>query len=255
MELKKTNLNLISELRKQYLNSLYEFQDIYLEFIVEQSDCYLLENYNDRIGYVIISEDNALIELFVIGMFSHDSVKYFNQIVKDLNIHSVLCKSYDSLLMNCCLSNNMTYKLIGCLYRDFVDRGINKSMELNFRYAGDSDMPFLLSQEDEVFEPKEFLKRFVDNKSILVFEDFEDIVGCGFLTRVNEDFDYYDLGVWIDEKYRRKGYATQIMLQMIDLCNIKNLKPICGCDIDNAASRGMLNKLGFYSKHKLIEFS
>ena len=141
------------------------------------------------------------------------------------------------------------------MFRDYIGNDLKHSSDLYVRLAVDSDLPFLMEQDDEVFEPKERLQEFINNKFIHLACIENTIVGCGFLTRINQRYDFYDLGVWVNPDYRKKGYATMIMLFMIEICNKKNYTPICGCDINNNASRGMLKKLGFISKYKLIEFS
>lgn len=254
MNIAKSSLSEIQELRKEYLDSLPVFQDIYLEFIVAEAFSYKLVVGNDDSGYVIVTEEGLLVEFYINDKYLSMAGNCFCRVIKDLNIKSVYCKTYDFLLLDCCLSNKYPYEPIGCLFRDFKENIVEYSYDLNIRLAEDYDLPFLLKQDDEVFEPKDQLPEFIKGKSIYLACIENTIVGCGFLTRVNKCYDYYDLGVWVSPDFRKKGYATTTMQYMIDVCKKKNYSPICGCDINNHASRGMLNKLGFISKYKLIEF-
>lgn len=254
MNIVKSFLSDIEGLRKEYLDSLPVFQDIYLEFIVNEASCYILVEGDNDLAYAIVAEGGLLVEFFVKDKYSARAEDCFSLVIKDLDIKSVFCKTFDFSLLDCCLSNNYPYELVGCLFRDFIGSDLRYSGNLDIMLAGDSDLPFLMEQDDEVFEPKERLQEFIKNKSIYLACIEDTIVGCGFLTRINQGYNYYDLGVWVNPDYRGKGYATMIMLYMIDICNKINYTPICGCDINNHASRGMLKKLGFISKHKLIEF-
>lgn len=254
IKLNKSNLDELKFLRIEYLDSLPVFQDVFLEFIIKESDCYKLLSDNQPIGYVLVSSDNILLEYFIQSKYSTRSIDIFNLIVNDLSIRSVYCKSFDFQLLDCCLTNSLSYSLNGCLYRDFIDSGIQRNPDLSFRYANSADLPFLYQQDDEVFEPKELLDTYIRNKGIIILQLSDSILGCGFLTQVHPKYKYFDIGVWVNPENRMKGYATQIMLYLKDLCLNNDLVPICGCDIQNIASQKMLGGLGFISKHKLIEF-
>jgi RimJ/RimL family protein N-acetyltransferase len=220
------------------------------------SDCYHILVDNQMAGYVIESEENSLIEFFVSNNFSKQRVTIFNQVVKMVEVKRIYCQSYDAQLLDCCLTNELPYKVVGCLFRDFVDNGLTQKPELSFRFATKSDLPFFQQQDDEVFEPQELLEKSVQNKEIVVLQDTDSsIIGCGFITRIHKDFTYFDLGVWVSPEHREKGFATQIMLYLKGLCNANGWEAICGCDIKNTASQNMLRKLGFISNYKLLEFS
>lgn len=254
MKIEKTGIEDIELFRLEYLDWLPKFQDVFLELMVNESNCYKLCFDNNPIGYVVASVDKVLLELFLQNRFASQRAAFFDFVVNELTIRSVYCKSFDYQLLDCCLANSLPYKIIGCLYRDFTDRGLQKEPGLSFRYAEISDLPFLLQQDDDVFEPKQLLETFIKNKGILFLQNADSIHGCGFLTKVHPKYNYYDLGVWVSPHHRGKGNASQIMLYMIDLCLRNNRFPICGCDINNLASQKMLEKLGFISKYKLIEF-
>lgn len=207
----------------------------------------------------------------------------FKTILSECKIEQILCKSFDMQLMNCCNANRLPHTVQGILYREFsaplsspennshitasthltdtsrladnfVANNFLDSANVVMRYAQISDLPFLISQDDEVFEPKEHLEVNVNRKEIIICEKNSLIVGCGFLTRIAEDFDYFDLGVWVNPDHRRKGYAVWIMQYMRSLCLNSGWVPICGCSAENHASQKMLSKIGYVCNHKLLEF-
>jgi RimJ/RimL family protein N-acetyltransferase len=126
---------------------------------------------------------------------------------------------------------------------------------LEVRFAEDADLPYLLRQNDEVFEPKHLLGSFIKNKGISLFEKDKIIAGCGFLTQIHSKYNYYDIGVWVNPEFRNRGYATQIVSYLKDYCLKNNVLPVCGCSAENIASQKTLAKAGFISTHELIEFT
>lgn len=250
----KTQKETVSHLRLQYLKSLPEFQDIMLEFLVVDAAYYSLKFNNELVGYTIVMTGNIMIEFYLVKEFSENRTLFFQQIIDDLSISSVYCKSFDYPLMKCCLQQNLKYKLRGHLYRNLYPGVEQLNSQIIARYADDSDMQFLEDQEDEVFEPKNRLSEFIESKGILIYSKEDSIVGCGFLTQIHPEFNYFDIGVWTNPEYRKQGIATQIILHLKDTCLDNGDIPICGCASGNVASQRTLEKCGFSSKHKLIEF-
>lgn len=243
----------IATMRNDYLGSLPEFQELYLELMVPGADFYTIGSNTQIIGYVIIS-DRVLIEFYLIGKFIPYCPEIFKQIIKRLSGGSIYCKSFDSLLLNCCLVQSLHYKLIGEHYRDFYITDIAISKNLNYRMAIEEDIPFLLKQEDGLYETPDELNMFTRGQNISMFYNGAEFIGCGFLIKVHPGWDYYDIGMWVHPSFRNKGYATQIISVLKGICLNNNWKPVCGCDINNIASQKTLEKCGFFSKHKLIEF-
>jgi RimJ/RimL family protein N-acetyltransferase len=250
----KASLNDISPLRINYLNSLSEFQELYLELFINDSNIYQIHFNGIFIGYAIVTIDNILVEFYINDRFVSISSDVFETIVTDLSIQTIYCKSFDSLLLNCCLIKSYQYKLKGNLFRDYFDTDKISTNDLTIRFAGIKDYPFLLQQEGELYETPEELERFVNGNNIIMFQKDGQLLGCGYLIRVHANYNYYDIGMWVNPGYRKQGIATLIISYLKETCLTNNWKPICGCAIENIASRKTLEKNGFVSKHKLIEF-
>ncbi len=255
MEIEKSKIEDIHLFRIEYLKALPKFQDLFLEFIILESACYQLQLNGIAVGYVIISPENVLVELYLRKEYCNRMPDIFSTIIGNFKIKAVYCKSFDLELLNCCIIKAFPSKIIGYLYRDFVDQGECTVPDTMFRYADDRDYAFLFQQKDEVFEPKSLLPVFIKSKSIVMLQMGTTILGCGFLTRVIPDFNYYDIGVWVEPGHRRKGYATQIMLYLKGICLKNGWIPICACAVSNIESQKILEQFGFASRHNLIEFS
>lgn len=254
IQILKTNYKGIEPLRFKYLRSLPEFQELYLELMAENADYYLLEPGGETAGYAIVTSENILVEFFVKGRYIAGCHLYFDKILSDLQVKKVYCKSFDSLLLNCCLERFKTYKSAGTLFRDFFQTEKEDLEGITIRVAEQQDIPFLLLQKDGLYETPDELKRFVSGKNISLFLKEDNLLGCSFLIRVCPDRDYYDIGMWVNPDFRRQGIATKIISYLKETCLSNGWKPICGCAYENIASRKALEKNGFFSKYKLLEF-
>lgn len=243
----------IRALRLKYLDYLSHFQDIYLEFMVPGSVGYILKEDEQTAGYALITPEKVLIEFYLQEQF-HDAVgSFLRMVVLELDVRSVYVKSFDTLLTSCC--QEFPSKEIGILYRDYFDTEIAEKTEMSVRWADSYDLPLLLEYDDEVFEPKELLPEYIQEKSILLCYWQNRYVGCGFLTCVHPGWKYYDIGVWVHPDLRRQGIGTRIIAWLKLYCIASGGEPICGCGIDNIGSRMVLERNGFSGRHRLIEYS
>lgn len=248
-------LDNIKELRTEYLRSLPVFQELYLELMVANAQCFLLVMNDESVGYILHNKEGILVELYLKDKYLPAFEENFCNIIKELSVKKILCKSFDYLLLNACITKHWPYKIIGAHYREIVERTGPASSNLTYRIAVEDDIPFLLKQEDGLYETPDELEMFVKGRNVTMFFDNEQFIGCGYYIKVHPDWNYIDIGMWVYPAYRRKGYATQIISILKDNCFRNKEHPICGCDINNLASRKTLEKCGFISKYKLMEFT
>ena len=250
----KTDKEKISRLRIEYIESLSEFQELHLELLVEESAYFIINASECPIGYFIKTKDNILVEFYLINEYIPQSHDIFIKIVREYAITSTYSKTFDALLLDCCLLHYTKYKIIGVLFRDFFETDIYPLDGLSVRTATELDYSFLLQQEDGLYESPEELTRFVNGGNISMFIKENELYGCGYLIKVHENWDYYDIGMWVNPNSRNQGVATRIISYLKELC-LKNVWiPICACAYGNVASQKTLEKNGFVSKYKLVEF-
>ncbi|MBN1767221.1 MAG: GNAT family N-acetyltransferase [Prolixibacteraceae bacterium] len=257
MKITKTTIDKIAKFRIDYLNSLSEFQELYIELMISDSDYFIFQVDNDVSGYAIRNNDGVLIEFYVSEKYIPESDKFFRQVLKDLSIREIYCKSFDSLLLSNCLLSSLSYSLLGVLYRDYSDARIKKDSEIKMKKADYSSISFLQSQDDsikELFETEEQLADFIQNENVFLFYKKDDFVGCGMVLRTNFNWDYCDLGVWVEPSKRGNSVGSQIILNLREFSIREDLIPCCGCAIDNIASQKTIEKSGFVSKYKLVNF-
>lgn len=156
--------------------------------------------------------------------------------------------------MKCCLKCTASHKVIGTLFRDFIDTKEDYMEEFLIKRPTEDDIPYILLQKDDLYELEEELNLLVKNNNIYMCYLENQLVGCGFLIKVLNDRNYYDIGMWVKTEYRNKGIATRIIAYLKGYCLRNGMMPVCGCAANNIASRKTLEKNGFFSKHDLIEY-
>ncbi|NHJ85706.1 MAG: GNAT family N-acetyltransferase, partial [Asgard group archaeon] len=212
------------------------------------SDYYIFQADNNEIGYAIRNNDGVLIEFYVLDKYIPNSNEFFRQVLKDLSITDIYCKSFDSLLLSCCLVNTLPYSILGLLYRDYVEVLIKKDSNIVMKRADLSSVGLILRQDDsikELFETEQQLTDFIKNENVFEFYKNEEFIGCGMTIRTHPDWSFCDLGVWVNPSKRGNAFGSQIILNLREYSIKNNLKPSCGCAIENKASQKTIEKSGF----------
>lgn len=257
MKIVQTSIDNIKKYRADYLNSLSDFQELFIELMISSSDYYIFQSENDEIGYAISNNDGVLIEFYVLDKYIPVSNEIFGQVLKDLSITDIYCKSFDSLLLSNCLLMTLPYSIVGLLYRDYYEPLIIKDSTIKMKRADHLSVEFLLGQDEsikELFETEQQLFNFIKNENVFEFYKNEEFVGCGMVIRTHPDWSFCDLGVWVNPSKRGNGIGSQIILNLREYSIINNLKPSCGCAIENQASQKAIEKSGFVSRYKMINF-
>jgi len=258
MDIVKTTIDRIKKFRTDYLNSLPEFQELFLEIMINNSDCYLLQIDSREIGYAIRNNSGVLIEFYVTDKYLRESNGFFRQLIKELSITEIYCKSFDSLLLSNCLLSSLPYSVIGVMYRDYVEPLIKVDLALIMEKATLLTVGLLMRQDNsikELFETEQQLTDFIQNENVFMFYKNDELIGCGMVIRTNQDWDYCDLGVWVNPSKRGNGFGSQIILNLREFALKNNMKPSCGCAIGNLASQKTIEKSGFVSRYNLIKFN
>lgn len=257
MKIIKTTIKAIRGYRDDYLNALPEFQELFIELMIAGSKCYLLKNDNEEIGYAIVDCDGILIEFYLKNKYLPQSNDFFKQVLTELSISEIVCKSFDAHLLNHCLANHFKYSVLGVLYRNYVEPLVKYDSKIKMVKADLESVGLLKAQDDsikELFETEQQLIDFIQNENVFEFYMNDMFVGCGMVLRTHPDWDYCDLGVWVKPSERGNSLGAQILLSLRNFAIGNNLKSTCGCAIDNIASQKTIEKSGFVSKYKLINF-
>lgn len=257
MQIHKTTKDKINDLRLAYLNSLPEFQELFIEIMIIESDFYSIQMGNNIIGHFIRNKDGVLIEFYLQDKYISDSKECFKKIIKELSITDIYCKSFDLLLLNNCLTNAKSDSILGVLYRDYIEPLVVKEPNIIMQQADLLSIGLLLEQDasiKELFETEEQLTGFILSDHVFKCYKKSEFVGCGMVLRTHIDWDYCDLGVWVKPDCRGVGIGAQIIIKLRAFAIENNMKPGCGCAIDNIASQKTIEKSGFVSKHQMIHF-
>lgn len=251
----KTDKDSILQLREEYLHSLPEGQEYFLEIVIEYSDIYEIILEEETVGYLSYdSDERKLFELYIVSHIRDKYEKIFKLIIDEFNLKSALCKTFDHPLLAACMQEQKSVSVAGILFREKMVKKIPEHNELVIRKAAITDLEKISLINEYVFESVEEIRDYILSEQILLFEKESEIVGIGLYTKIFENRLETDIGMLVNEKFRREGFGVFIINYMYNYLKESGLNPQCGCSADNIASKKTLEKAGFISKYSLLNF-
>lgn len=263
IEIIETDLSQIRGSRELYFSYLPECQECFMEMLVNEGKYYIISINSKKVGYLITSIDKFIAktpDIFLIEFYLQDnyiplSEEVFSKVLKDLSINKIYCKSYDAILLSSCLMKSMPYKVFGRLFRlSEISTKYHLPSLYKARLAEINDYDYLLKQGNELYDTPEELEDLIKKKTITLFYLNDELVGCGYKIPIDSKKEIFDIGMWTNPKFRKRGIATYIISYLKYECIENDKIPICACATDNLYSMKTLQKNGFISKYKLIEF-
>ena len=242
---------LLSQLRSRYLDSLCEPQELYCETANRKAAAYLSWVSNEVIGYLLTDGSGTLLEFHVVDERRAEAA--FDQAVRAHSIRRALCKSFDHLLLSLCLERAVVAKPTGVLFRTIVDEIFLPRETIGMRLAELRDLQRIKAINDGFFENDDEIGLFIERRSLILYDQEDELVGCGLVQPVIAGRAGHDIGMLVSPSRRRVGFGEYIVRHLKVHCLSQGFRPICGCDIENSASRACLEAAGFRSRHRLVE--
>ena len=238
-----------TSLRCDYLENLVEPQEWFLEELIQSGQTWTIPS----VAYGVISSQ-TLVEFFVAKNYSHQAPHLFDTLRQQTNFNKVLAKSFDHQLVELAKNSRAIPTKTGYLFRNFSPPSISAPVDVGLRQSTLGDLSEIWEMNDDFFDVFDELTHFDSADNLWVLEKNGEILGCGVTTRVIKDMDAVDLGMLISPKHRNQGYGSYLVSSLAKLVIASGLRPICGCAEHNLASRMTLQKAGFVSDYRLVNF-
>ncbi|MRS01998.1 N-acetyltransferase [bacterium] len=253
---KCASLDEIANLRNQYLDELIEPQELFLELSVVNANIYLIHLNGEQIGYFLTNDETVLLEYFITQKFVFLADSILIRIVNDFSITTAVCKSFDHLLLSCCVGIQKKTRVVGVLFRTYHPN-CNKDhyADVTARQATIDDEKHIIEINEEVFDHDHEVLEYINKKQLLIFEKEGIPVGFGIFSRVIEGRPDFDIGMLVEKGFRGQGLGQFIISYLAEYCISRGWRPVAGCAVENIASRRTLEKAGFIAGYRMLEFS
>ena len=243
------------ELRELYFSALPEPQVHYLEKRVAAARAFhILGPAGAVAGYAAI-HDGSVVEFFALEALLADLEEVFRAASARGGATSAVVKSYDALGLVAAAVRPGHVAVVGVNCTTWTDERFDPPQGFAPRAGNASDGDFLRAIGPGLFETPDEIPRHLGAGEITVYELDGKPAGCGVLTPVRDGADVFDIGVGVLPSWRRKGLGEHIVRHLKMHClHELHVRPVCGCAVENVASRRTLEKAGFLTRHRLLAF-
>jgi len=243
------------ELRRAYLASLPEPQELFVEALYQASRKFLIQDLRGGapLGYAAVS-DATLVELFLRDPASGAWAAGLDSVVTAAGVERVLCKTFDAPLLHAALGRGTATRTVGRLFRRLDTPTLAAVPRLEGRSASAADVDEVLAMHDGFFADASEIQEYIAGDGLLIHVDAHgEVLGCGLRRRVVEGSVAVDVGMVVAPRFRGRGFGARIVANVASRCLAAGDRPICGCAVENVASRRSLEAAGFRSEHELVE--
>lgn len=241
-------------LRSDYLGSLLEPQEFYVENLVRAGQKVLICDSGRPVGYAV-THDATIVEFFWTDSGVTPQSKAFELVLKNSKADRALCKSFDSLMLAAAATKPARTRTAGFLFRRIANASFTTNPQVTVRVGTKDDIGAVLSIHDGFFDDAHEIESYTTDRRLFIYQSRDPgILGCGVFKRILPDQNNFDVGMVVAPAHRRKGVGTYIAAHLKNHCLKAGYRPVCGCSVENVASRASLEKAGFAADHTLVEF-
>jgi RimJ/RimL family protein N-acetyltransferase len=242
--------------RAPFLAAMPEPQELYVERRFAKAEKRLLLDARSgaEIGYAAIDE-GTLVEHWLTD--SADA----GAMIEAIGARRALCPSFDAARLAVLTPHFVQARVVGYLFRALDRAALSSSQALaahglTARLARSADAKAILAMHEGFFDDADEVAQYTDDEGLMLFFDVDDaLIGCGVRRRVVAGAPGVDIGMVVAPAMRGRGVGAAIVREMARRCLAAGDRPICGCDVDNLASRRALARAGFVGAHPLIELA
>jgi GNAT superfamily N-acetyltransferase len=243
------------DLRRQYFEALGEPQVHYVEQRVARGSVFVIGSPASPLGYLAI-HDGAVVEFFVLNAALPRLSELFYQAAIQGGAASAVIKSYDPLALAAAAGRPVQMTTIGVNCITWSDERFEPPAGFAARPGQADDLHVLEGVGPGLWERPDEISQDLQAGRITIYEKDGAPVGCGVLSPVNEGAVVLDIGVGVLPAWRGKGLAEQIVRHLKLVClRERRMRPVCGCAVENVASRRTLERAGFLTRHRLLELT
>jgi RimJ/RimL family protein N-acetyltransferase len=245
-----------ASMRQARLRRLEAAQELFIENLLGEGAIYVLSEDHREIGYAITDRADWLLEIHIEDKSLPLAEQALEVLMRTLGIRRILTQSFDPLAMFLGLARGAPAKTGGLLYRVIVDPGFEPRSDIIASAGRSEDVGALAALSDDFFHDRQHIHAYLAAEGLIAYRDMSGtLIGAGVLKAAIPGLKDVDIGMIVSQALRRRGYGVYIVRHLKAHCLSLDLHPVCGCAIENIASQRTLERAGFASVHRSVEFA
>lgn len=231
---------------KKYYKTLNGGCDDYVEEAIMDGKLFQLMEGDTVVGVIAINKNNKLTCLYVEEAWLPKYNEIFDQAILFGKIEGVFTVTADTRMMNQLLRKNFDIKKQAY---NFWYKGDRQETTIDFRKAELSDLDLMEPAFGDFFDNYE---KKIKQGDLYLGYDQGELVSLGNRTMHRLQEKTASIGMIVKEEHREKGYGTQTIKSLINVCIDNGWEVHAGCWFYNHASRKTLLKAGMHTSNLII---
>ncbi len=241
-----SNLKEVKDHLTLYFKELAGGCDDFFEENVLGGKFYKIMDGTQWIGSMTVTKEGKLSSLYVIDSRRPDYQKIFDEALLVDHIQGIFTVTSDTKMMNQIIRRNLP--LVKQAY-NFSYKGPKQVTTIAFRQAQLKDLPLMEPAFGDFFEDYE--KKINHGDLYLGYEN-DTLVSLGNMTTHALHQDTASIGMIVKEDQRQKGYGTETIKSLINICLEKGYHVHAGCWYYNHGSRKTLLASGMHTSCLIV---
>lgn len=258
IKFKDTRIENINRLRHEYITEIaVQVQDYVEEGISRYNGkCIQILDGECEIGYVCIGTydyyKDIILEYYVMPEYRRSSVEIVYSIKNNFNCVGWFVNTNDKISLPVLMELNLNYVIDGYIFSyntsDIEYSSTNNNVRFYLSKVEEIDYIYDIVTQDNFYTGGDKDTIMARIKEKMFFSLYYDriLVGVGFKDILKRTPNFADVGMIVDSKFRKNGFGTLILKELIHECTKHEVIPTACCEKSNLISRKVLENIGFY---------
>ena len=234
----------------RYLDSLTVPIDSNLEDVILSSALYRIMLQDQIAGLFAVNDSTHLTLFWLEPSFLQLAGDVFQQVCEQFAIENILVSTSETLLLSLAMDCQKHVITKGHCFSYLPARSYDSSGELTLTVAGPEDMALIRHYSKNFFDQ---LEANIANQEVYLACYQQQLVGFGIIEHSRISRHFASVGMYVLEQYRGRGYAAQIVTELVKRNNADQLQSVACCRADNIASIKALTRAGLASVSRLLQ--
>ncbi len=260
----------IASLKEAYLRSLIFPMDAYWKTaVVGQAPHWQINLDGQAAGYFAARADKRLLQFYISDPFLAAASDLFSFVVASDLVQTASAGTFEPAYLSHCLDHQAQVAVRSYLFEEHsrVEPALNNFPHAQFRLAtpADTEQLALFYARNDEFQDTEAIKEgfgsrlnyaraLIERAQVFILHNEQELIGVGECRISASQFPYADLGMITSKEHRRLGIGSYLLAKLKEHCYTHGAEPICSCAAENIPSRKTIEKAGFITRHRLLDF-
>ncbi len=260
-DLVKTGSAELADWKMRYLQQVAAPLDGMWQTFVAMADHYSLSGGSQVAGYCVVNSEQQLLQFFVADR--ELAAGLFAQVLRELNVQGAVVATCEPQYLNLCTAHKASPPTeFSLMYHLDLDRAVAPpafpdGTELRPVSADqlETAVEFGVAAigADAAWLAGYYAER-IDGAELFGLWQAGELIATGESRPSQIQPPVADVGMIVGPEHRGRGIATNILQWLIHDCRQRSLQPICSTETGNVAAQRAIERAGFTSYQRILQF-